>query len=284
MPQPSGQLPRALAERTVFAELAGGVPALLVHPDEGWSERDERPTPRPTVMWMHGRTASKELDPGRYLRWMRAGIATCAIDLPHHGARASPERQDPRYSLDTIEEALAEIGPVLESLIEERFNHAFDPAALAIGGMSLGGMVALARLCREHPFTCAAVESTSGDFALIGEGDPDREEKIARLSPLNCLDGWRPIPLLALHSEADRITPVERMRTFMDALHEQTADGHTDRDAHREQVRFVTWDSTGAPYEHSGFGRYANEAKNLQTEFLAECLHPAGARPPAPNL
>jgi len=34
---------------------------------------------------MHGRTANKELDPGRYLRLIRAGIAVCAIDLPGHG-------------------------------------------------------------------------------------------------------------------------------------------------------------------------------------------------------
>ena len=31
------------------------------------------PGPRPTIIWIHGRTVSKELDPGRYLRWLRAG-------------------------------------------------------------------------------------------------------------------------------------------------------------------------------------------------------------------
>ena len=55
------------------------VPAMLSHPD--WR------TPRPTVLWMHGRTVSKEIDNGRFLRFVRAGIASVSLDLPGHGER-----------------------------------------------------------------------------------------------------------------------------------------------------------------------------------------------------
>jgi len=72
------RLPSSLASRAKSVRF-GDVPALLAHPD--WE------TPAPVVLWMHGRTVSKELDPGRYLRWVRAGIAACAVDLPGHGER-----------------------------------------------------------------------------------------------------------------------------------------------------------------------------------------------------
>lgn len=53
------RFPSDLAWRTRAARLGPSrVPALLAHPD--WT------TPAPVVIWMHGRTVSKELDPGRY--------------------------------------------------------------------------------------------------------------------------------------------------------------------------------------------------------------------------
>ena len=78
------QFPSYLAERSRTYKF-GEIPVLLAHPD--WDR------PAPVVLWMHGRTANKELDPGRYLRWIRAGFAACALDLPGHGERAAPELQ-----------------------------------------------------------------------------------------------------------------------------------------------------------------------------------------------
>ena len=37
-------------------------------------------------------------------------------------------------------------------------------------------------------------------------------------------------------------------------------------------IETVTWPETGAPYEHAGFGRYSNDAKNGQTEFFSRTL------------
>jgi hypothetical protein len=38
-----------------------------------------------------------------------------------------------------------------------------------------------------------------------------------------------------------------------------------------------TWPTTGAPEEHVGFGKVSNDAKNIQTAFLARHL---AATPP----
>ena len=82
------------------------------------------------------------------------------------------------------------------------------------------------------------------------------------------LEGWGPIPLLALHSEADRLIPVSTMRRFVERLRERYAAAGADPGL----VELKTWPSTGAPDEHIGFGRVSNDAKNLQTEFFRRTL------------
>lgn len=269
--------PRALAARARAARLGrSGVPALLAHPD--WAR------PAPVVIWMHGRTVSKELDPGRYLRWVRAGIAACAIDLPGHGERAVEGWDSPARTLDVVEQAVSEIDGVFEALADPAFGGVFDLDRAALGGMSAGGMVTLRRLCEEHPFRCAAVEATAGSLSRLyayGElpASPARHppERIARLDPMQHIDGWKPIPLLALHSRSDRLVPLEAMTNFLDAL--QTR--YTDAGINPGIIELGLWDYTGAPSEHAGFGRFTNDAKNRQVAFLRRWLDPEAPAEPA---
>lgn len=274
------QFPASLAAQTRTARF-GDVPVLLCHPD--WN------TPAPTVMWLHGRTANKELDPGRYLRWVRAGIAACAIDLPGHGERTDPELQKPEATLNVLETAVGEIDRVIEHLTDPVYRGVFDLDRLAIGGMSLGGMVALRRLCEPHEFKAAAVEGTTGDLqSLYNQHSPEVEAplrpwharydpaRLASVDPAQHLRGWRAIPLLALHSDADVVIPVSSMRKFIEIVRARYVQTYADPSL----VRFQTWPETGAPQEHIGFGRVSNEAKNLQTEFLRSHLTP-GSPPPS---
>ncbi len=275
------QLPVALRERTLFARLGPyrTVPVLLAHPDPDWrlavDDADAlsrpAPTPRPVMLWFHGRTVNKELDPGRYLRWLRCdagGLAVCAVDLPGHGERLDPHLQRPERTLDVVAAAVEEVDAILADLAHPRWRGAFDVTRCAIGGMSAGGMVTLMRLCSEHPFSAAAVEATTGDFAPLVERGLYQREAAERLAPIGRLRTWRPIPLLALHSEADQWVPWSAMRGFLDALQ-----GHYQHvGADPALVRRKVWASTGAPNEHWGFGRVSNEAKNLQTAFLVEAL------------
>lgn len=266
------QLPRDLAARARTARLGPGVPALLAHPD--WT------TPAPVVLWMHGRTASKELDPGRYLRWIRAGIAVCAIDLPGHGERADAALQAPERTLDTMRLALGEIDAVIASLWAPQYSNLFDPSRAGIGGMSLGGMTTLRRLCDPHPFKCAAVEGTTGWldglYRPIENGLPARQrwtadhppERIVEVDPTEHLDGFVPLPLLAVHSEADEMVPFGCQREFIERLRVHYAR----RGADPALVTLLSWPETGAPQEHVGFGRFSNDAKNAQVEFFRKHL------------
>ncbi|HYE60694.1 MAG TPA: prolyl oligopeptidase family serine peptidase [Phycisphaerales bacterium] len=264
------QFPSSLAAQSRAVRF-GEVPVLLCHPDPNWRE------PAPTVIWLHGRTANKELDPGRYLRWVRAGIAACAVDLPGHGERGDPEMQKPEATLDVLRQAVGEVDRVIEHLADPNWGGAFDLDRMAIGGMSLGGMVTLRRLCEAHEFKAAAVEGTTGNLmSLYGGHSPEVETpvkgwharhdaaKIAEVDAMQHLRGFRPIPLLALHSEADQVVPVASMRSFVDALRGRYKQAYADPGL----VQLHTWPETGAPQEHIGFGRVSNDAKNLQVEFL----------------
>jgi alpha-beta hydrolase superfamily lysophospholipase len=271
------RLPRHLEERAKVVRLAADVPALVAHPEPGFDQ------PAPLVLWLHGRTAHKELDAGRYLRWIKAGIGACAIDLPGHGERALEGWDQPERTLDVLEQALGEIDAILDALTDDSgaFAGAFDRAGgrLAIGGMSAGGMIALRRLCdpRPHEFRCASVEGTTGALSRLylepegGRRWPVRHdpEQVQRLDPLAHLDAFAPIPLLALHSEADELVPWPTQRTFLEAL----AEHYRRRGADPALIGVMTWPETGAPREHLGFGRFSNEAKNAQTEFLARWLN-----------
>jgi dienelactone hydrolase len=271
------QLPRALRDRSIITRLAQAdspsgepIPALLAHPDEKWHSPGATPALAPVVIWMHGRTVNKELDPGRYLRWVRAGIAACAIDLPGHGERFSEAYQHADHTLQLIKQAAAEIDAVLNDLAHPRFNGAFDRSRIALGGMSAGGMVALHRLCADHPFTCACVEATAGALDFMKGRDFYREPLATELDPIRHIASFRPIPLLALHSRADEWIPVEAISTFLDALRLHYKFSGADP----ATIELKTWERTGAPNEHYGFGTAANEAKNTQTDFLVRCLKP----------
>ena len=245
-----------------------GVPTMTVHPHRAAADGGEATATVPLVIWMHGRTASKELDPGRYLRWMRAGIGSCAVDLPGHGERLDPSLQTPEATLDAVARMVDEIDPIVAAVDDAQDDGThplggFDPKRIAIGGMSAGGLVALARLCRPHRFACATVEATTGAWGSL-RSRVVLPQISAALDPISHLDRWRPIPLLALHARHDEWIPVADQRAFIEALRA--------RDPDPTQVEFEVFERTGAPAEHIGFGRFATAAKERQLEFLQRRL------------
>lgn len=262
MPDLSTTLPRSLqAQSRVLRLGAAATPTLLIHPR--FDAQSQKPLqPAPFLLWLHGRTAQKELDSGRYLRLSRAGIATVALDLPAHGERAVSEKQTSEFSLEVVEELLVEIPGVLAALKD--FPE-FDQSRCAIGGFSLGGMAALAALCQPHSFCAALIEATSGDWSEMASAkhDPVRAQ---RLEPLRHLDSWKPIPLMALHAIEDEMVPVTPQRGFIEKIRAQTSANIP-----------VVWEEfarTGAPKEHIGFGIFAAHAKTVGTQFLVDHLAP----------
>ena len=266
--------PAALASQARNVRLGPAqIPAVLAHPD--WA------TPAPTFLWWHGRTVSKELDPGRYLRLIRAGVAVCALDLPGHGERPGPQLHDPKHTIEVVTQAVAEIDGVVEALADPDLGALFDLDRIALGGMSAGGMVTLRRLCDPHPFRAALVEATSGRLSDLYFPPPDSgrkpwpidhpREAVEAIDPSHHLSTWRPIPLLAINATTDRVVAFETQRDFLDDLRTRYRSLGDDPD----QVELLAFTDTGAPNEHAGFGKFGNDAKNAATDFLARRLRDA---------
>ena len=255
----AGELPQSLRARARWEELGPGrVPSMLVVPDWNASQKV------PMVLWMHGRTVNKELDPGRYLRWMRAGFGVCAVDLPGHGERFDEALQRPERTLEVVMQMSEEIDEIVEALEAYRL---FDPARLALGGMSAGGMATIQRLTRPHAFRCATVEATSGSWTHQQHRSMFHHlpgAQLRELDPMRRLDHWRDIPFLAIHARQDEWIDYNGQFAFIGALRA--------RSERPEQIGLITYDQTGAPNEHAGFGRFAADAKNRQLDFLKQWL------------
>ena len=229
----------------------GEIPALIIQADE---------TPRPFLLWMHGRTADKEIDPGRYLRYARAGVNVCAVDLPGHGERFDAALQGPDTLFAVITQMAAEVDSIVDSL-QEWLN--FREQQMAIGGMSAGGMAAILRLTKVHQFSAAVLEATMGQWRLsrhhsIFESLTD--EEFDAVNPVNHITNWLEIPLIAFHSRHDEWIPYASQEEFIARLKQ--------RYENPEKIEFVTFDHTGAPKEHLGFGRESAFVKEIQVEFI----------------
>lgn len=246
--------------------LGDDVPSLVVHPDFS--------TPCPWVLWLHGRTAYKELDPGRYNRWVRAGIGAIAIDLPGHGERYEDGAHAPERTVNTLTRCVAEIDGILDSVRELGI---FDMSKAAMGGMSAGGMITARRLCDPHPFVGASIECTTGD--LLGLYFPESEpqahgiwrihhdrSKVQAIDTPTHLDGFDPIPLLAMHNIGDELIPINIQRGFIQTLKEM----YIQRAADPELITLTEFEHTGAIQEHAGFGKFASQAKDIQLGFFKD--------------
>ena len=232
-----------------------GVPTLLVRNDD---------KPRPFILWMHGRTADKELDAGRYLRYVRRGINVCAVDMPGHGERHKEEFQEPERILEVIQAMVGELDDVLTGLGE---IGGFDLNNCAIGGMSAGGIAAIMRLLRAHPFQAVVLEATMGSWRTKRDHpifSGLSEVQFDDMNPVEHLQDWKEIPVLAFHNRHDQWIPYAAQFEFISAIQARYEDP--------DIVEFVSFDHTGAPHEHMGFGRQAAFVKEVQVEFVARHL------------
>ena len=258
MPDLTESLPTYLRQRATWTVLGDHIPALVAHPDRASGSAV------PVVIWMHGRTVTKEIDPGRYLRWLRAGIGVCALDLPGHGERYDAALQHPDRTLDVVLQMSDELDLVVDAV---RSDPGFDHDRIGIGGMSAGGMATIRRLTRDHPFVACSLEATTGSWHHQREREMFEhlaEARLAELDPIRHLEGWREIPVQAIHSRLDEWVDYAGQAAFIDALRA--------RYAAPELIDFVSYDRTGAPYEHAGFGTLAADAKERQRDFFARHL------------
>ena len=197
---------------------------------------------------------------------MRAGIAVCAVDLPGHGERAVPDLQDSAHVLEVVMQMVSELDEVT---LEATRELGADPDRVGIGGMSAGGMVTLARLCKPHNYLAASVEATTGNWRSPGRMpmlQASEAVAIASADPIDHLDDWQEIPLQAVHCRADEWVSFDGQKAFIQALQDRYEDP--------ELIQFTVYEKTGALHEHAGFGRFSAEVKEHQRLFFLKQLRP----------
>jgi uncharacterized protein len=211
------------------------IPLLLYH-------RADIGGPKPTVVYYHGVTQSKEgyVDSHPIARRLAdAGMLVALPDAPGHGERPSAaglvdrlRHSLPREFTADIEQAADEAPDVAAWL---RGRHDVDAGRLAVIGTSMGGFTAAAVAARLRGSLRAAVcIAGCGDLPACyaatdsigpgGWGPPDRsmdEEtvaRVARVDPLGHPERIAPLPILVLHGERDTWNPCSTSVRFGEAV------------------------------------------------------------------
>jgi dienelactone hydrolase len=191
----------ATAER----RLLGEVPVLIVRPAGATA-------PLPTVLWLHGLGADKELHRSDLQRFAAAGLLAIGVDAVGHGQRrlpdfeqqfAQPPAQRERLFNTLVAQTVAELPGLLDALVDGGLS---DPQRLAVAGVSMGGCITYGAVSRDRRFRAAValLGSPAGLFAAGADAVAAR---------------FYPTALLSITAENDCVVP----RAAACALHQQLA-------------------------------------------------------------
>lgn len=188
---------------TIERERLAQVPALIARPAGG-------PAPLPTVLWLHGFGADKDLHLPELYRFAEAGLLAVGIDAVGHGQRrladfeqqfsgvsAASVRLFNRFVSDTV----AELPQLIDALVERGLS---DPKRVAVAGVSMGGCIVYGAIATDRRICAAA--------ALLGSPESLRPD-----SPHLTPDRFFPTALLSITAGQDTVVPAAAARR----LHEQ---------------------------------------------------------------
>ena len=86
---------------------------------------------------------------------------------------------------------------------------------------------------------------------------------IRAIDPIEHLQAWTPIPILAVHSMADEWVDWAGQSSFLDAIEALGPPGLVER---------MLFERTGAEHEHVGFGLHSADVKERELDFYARHL------------
>lgn len=193
-----------------FGENEAVIPGSLLLPESG--------IPAPAVLLLHGYSSRKEVmaeTVGQAL--LRRQIASLAIDLPLHGARADPLRlhslRQPQEVMQVWRQGLRDASLALQLL---RDHGDVQAQSLAVMGYSLGSFLSLTLAARE-PQVASIVLAAGGDLPL---GTP--LTMVARMvaDPLRAVRRLAGRPLLMVSGRYDRTVQPEQAERLYAAARE----------------------------------------------------------------
>ena len=190
---------RPLVERIGLA----GIPLLLVWPPA-------RGVPQPTVLWLHGLGADKDVHLPELLRFAEAGFLAVGFDAVDHGERRTADCDQPLPQSPgeapilfsrLVTQMVLEVSRLVDALVACGFS---DRERIGIAGVSMGACVVYGSVAADQRL-CAAV-------AIMGSPEPARPDWSA-VAHAQCF----PTALLSITAELDTVVPPAAAK----ALHEQ---------------------------------------------------------------
>lgn len=192
--------------------------------------------PHPLVLWLHAFSWSKEKVAPHLVDLAARGFTAVSWDLPQHGERAvePPEQFVQRVRSDLRRHfwpILAEGADEARAIISWAIAHCDTAPQVAIGGVSMGGDIAIAAAGIDHRIDRVAAALATPDWLRPGSREPQGAAGDAqwllyhRLNPLTNPAHYahRPAMLFACGAE-DRQVPPDGAEAFVAALAETYAD------------------------------------------------------------
>lgn len=192
--------------------------------------RPENPGPWPLVIWLHAFSWSKEDVAPQLIDLASRGFAALSWDLPEHGARSAETRDD--LKLRVRADLRRHFWPILARgadeaprIIDWAFAHLDIRPRIAIGGISMGGDIAVTAAGLDRRIDRAGLALATPDWLRPGSHEPQGMAGEAewacyrRLDPLTHLGHYahRPAILFACGAD-DRQVPPEGADAFVGAL------------------------------------------------------------------
>jgi len=214
----------------LFTEWVDGIPVI-------WSEPEKRRSSgNQLVIWLNGFSYPKEEIERRLIDLSNLGFVAISFDPWQHGARGTETRAAliarvfghfRRYMWPIIGQSALDASRVVDWAMRK-----FEPnGGVSIGGISMGGDVAIAAAGFDRRIDCVATIIATPDWlrpgmrdldgALIEQGEADRYAQFFydTLNPMTHLAAYAACPAMAFEcGGADQHVPAEATLRFQKAL------------------------------------------------------------------
>jgi hypothetical protein len=237
------------------------VPALVT--------REENAPKSAAVLFLHGLSASKEVQAREAASLAHAGLTAVTLDAPHHGARRSPlldaimaATGAPAHAilLRMLREAIGEIPRVVDHLLREGYG------PIGIAGISMGAFTALGAAAADPRLAVIVSILGSPDWWPPKGQIDDAARPWLDEAPVRRPERFPPRPLLIANAGRDESVPPEPARRFAAALEPHYA-------PFPERLRYIEYPESGHFMREEDW----NDMWGNTVEWLTRHLRSGGA-------
>lgn len=256
---------------------ANGIPLLWREPST--LDESNPVVPRRLVIWLPGFSGSKENCEPQLEELSAAGFVALAFDPLQHGERREQSNEElgarilsniRRHFWPILSHTSRDVSVIIDWAIE---NLKIEPR-IGMGGVSMGGDIAVAAAGLDQRIVCVAACNATGDWLRPGSHEPPGIPDTAaqkcydECNPLTHLSHYAHCPAISFQCGAiDTQVPPDGALRFIDALQREYSCGQSVEAVLHEGVAH---EFTGAMWRNSltWFRKYLNNEKLKKHEVI----------------